>query len=97
MGRLLIAAAAALTAPALYLRLTAIPLAAPVEVVHKRRWWNLLFGNPAGYLPDGQPVEAVTVDLPARDLVGIGPDWLRGWEPAFFVALLVVSISLKFT
>lgn len=44
---------------------------APVPTVHKREWWNLLLGNPAGYLPDDSPLERLDLEpsaatLPAR-------------------------------
>jgi hypothetical protein len=33
---------------------------APVPTIHKRDWWNLLFGNLAGYLLDNSALEAST-------------------------------------
>lgn len=68
---------------------------APVPVLHKRAWWNLLLANPAGYLPDNGPVERVEIDLPRLELHRMGPAWLRGWEPVFILALLLFAIPLK--
>lgn len=76
--------------------LLALPLAAPVGVVHQRRWWNSLLGNPAGYLPPGA-VDAVAIALPARTYLPFGPAWLRGWMPLFFAVVLAVSVLLKLT
>lgn len=59
------------------------------------RWWNLFLGNPAGYLPEGAPLERMAVDLPGRDLLGIGPGWMRGWVFVYFATVLVVSLAIK--
>lgn len=72
-----------------------VSLPAPVPVVEKRRWWNVLIGNPAGYLSPASPVERVLVDLPRRQVLPFGPAWLRGWELPFFAALLATSLALK--
>jgi hypothetical protein len=71
-----------------------LPTAAPVGVVHQRRWWNALLGNSAGYLPPGQ-VDAVEIGLPTREYLPFGPDWLRGWIPLFFAVVIAVSLLLK--
>jgi hypothetical protein len=74
--------------------LLTLPPPAPVGVVHQRRWWNVLLGNPAGYLPPG-PVDAVEIDLPRREYLPFGPGWLRGWIPLFFAVMIAVSLLLK--
>jgi hypothetical protein len=66
-----------------------------VPVVHKRAWWNLLLANPAGYVPDEALVSRVELALPGRRYLAIGPDWLRGWEAAFLVPLVIASLLLK--
>ncbi len=76
-------------------RRVAVPLAAPVPLLHKERWWNRLIANPAGYLPDEAAVETIHIALPQRHYLGIGPNWLRGWMAPFFAALLAVSVALK--
>lgn len=72
-----------------------VVLGAPVPVLHKRQWWNALFGNPAGYLPDAAEVERIRIELPRRRYLETGPAWMQGWEATFFVSLLVASIALK--
>lgn len=72
-----------------------IPLPEPVPTVHKRQWWNALFGNPAGYLPDDAAIDSVEIDLPSWELLGFGPGWMRGWEFLFLTVLLVSSIVIK--
>ena len=67
----------------------------PVPVVHKPRWWNFLLGNPAGYLPEDAAVDSIRIDLPAKHYLAFGPDWMRGWAPSFFVALVIASLALK--
>jgi hypothetical protein len=72
-----------------------VPLAAPVTVVHKRQWWNLLLGNPAGYLPDDARIKRIEVDLPRREYVPVGPSWARTWEAVFFTVLIACSLAIK--
>jgi hypothetical protein len=74
-----------------------LELAAPVAVIHKRKWWNRLIGNPGGYLAEHGPIERIAVQLPRRQYLHLGPDWARGWEPPFFATLLAVSVLLKAT
>ncbi len=69
---------------------------APVsDFVGRFQWWNRLIGNPAGYVPGGSPVQQLEFDLPALELLSIGPNWLRGWETPFFLTLVAVSILIK--
>lgn len=72
-----------------------VPVAEPVSIIHKRRWWNALIGNPAGYLPDNLPFDRIDIALPRRQVLSVGPAWLRGWEPTFFVALILFSLGFK--
>lgn len=70
-------------------------LRAPVTRLHPPRWWNHLIANPAGYLPPGSGVREVRIGLPRRELLPIGPAWMRGWEWAFFGALLATSLLVR--
>jgi hypothetical protein len=72
-----------------------VAVGAPVDRIEKRHWWNLLFGSPAGYLPENAAIDRVDLALPRRELIGVGPYWLRGWEPMFFAALLLCAIPLS--
>lgn len=72
-----------------------VPVEKPVPVIHKHRLWNLLLGNPAGYLPDDAPVDGISIDLPRIELFAAGPTWLRGWEPLFFSTLFLAALALK--
>jgi len=72
-----------------------VMLNAPIPLLHKWSGWNLLLGNPAGYLPSDAPVDRVTLDLPRLEVLPLGPAWLRGWEPSFFVALFAFALLLK--
>lgn len=72
-----------------------IGLAAPVPVVHKRQWWNLLIGNPVGYLPDDAAVDEIRISLPQKTYLPFGPAWMRGWELTFFCSLVLVSVFIK--
>ena len=72
-----------------------VAVGAPVDRIEKRHWWNLLFGNPLGYLPEEAAIDHVDLALPRQELIDIGPHWLRGWEPIFFAALLLCAIPLS--
>lgn len=72
-----------------------VPLKAAVPVVEKRRWWNAIIGNPAGYLPDDAPVDRIEFQLPRQQFLEVGPGWARGWEAIFFAALFLFASSLK--
>jgi predicted AlkP superfamily phosphohydrolase/phosphomutase len=76
--------------------LLTLPVAAPVGTVHQRRWWNVLVGNPAGYLPAPGDVDVVELGLPRSEFLPFGPGWLRGWMGYFFGVIIVLSLALKF-
>ena len=69
-------------------------VAEPVTRIEKRHWWNALIGNPAGYLPETGPVEGVSIALPERQYLPLGPDWLRSWFTIALTALLVASLLI---
>jgi hypothetical protein len=72
-----------------------LPLIAAVPILHKRQWWNWLMENPAGYVPDEAPVDALRIDLSRRELHAIGPSWMRGWEVIFLPVLFVAALTYK--
>lgn len=67
----------------------------PVDAVRKYQWWNVLVGSPVSYLPSSAPVEEVHLDFPRKEVVAMGPHWLRTWEPPFFGALLACALAMK--
>jgi hypothetical protein len=71
-----------------------LTLAQPVTHLEKRQWWNALIGNPAGYLPDQGPIERVTIALPERQYLPVGPDWLRSWATVALTALVIASLLI---
>ena len=74
--------------------LVELPLAAPVPLLEKWTWLNLLFGNPAGYLPDQVPIDRISITLPERLYLGFGPDWARTWLALFLPTLFVSSLVM---
>jgi hypothetical protein len=71
-----------------------LALAEPVTHIEKRHWWNTLIGNPAGYLPQKGPVEGVSIALPERQYLSVGPNWLRSWATVVLTALLIASLLI---
>ena len=72
-----------------------LPLNAASPVVHQRQWWNVLIGNPAGYLPDDAPVDSIHIDLPQREYLPFGPTWARGAIAVFIAWLFLFSLTIK--
>ncbi|MGH6899606.1 MAG: hypothetical protein ACREJ5_24150 [Geminicoccaceae bacterium] len=72
-----------------------VPWQAPVPTIHKREWWNILLGNPAGYLPDHGALERIYLDIPAKEYLPLGPTWLKAWYVPFFGVLLAASLAIK--
>lgn len=75
--------------------LARMPLSTPVPLVHKRRWWNWLMGNPAGYLPNDIALDRVEIDWPRREFISFGPPWVRTWHSVFLLTLIISSLGLK--
>jgi hypothetical protein len=71
-----------------------LTLAEPVPHIEKRQWWNILIGNPAGYLPEQGPIDSITVALPERQYLPVGPDWLRSWATVALTALVIASLLI---
>jgi hypothetical protein len=69
-------------------------LAEPVTHIEKRQWWNVLIGNPAGYLPERGPIDSITIALPERQYLPVGPDWLRSWATVALTALVIASLLI---
>lgn len=76
-------------------RLLSLPLDHAVPVVHQRAWWNALFGNPLGYLPEATAVRRVEIELPRRRYLNFGPAWLDRWETVWLAAVLLLSLIAK--
>lgn len=72
-----------------------VPVAKPTSVIHKRRWWNALISNPAGYLSDSLPFDRIDISMARRQILPVGPKWIRGWEPLFFAAMIAFALTLK--
>lgn len=72
-----------------------IAVEAPVPQIHKRRWWNALVSNPAGYLPTNSEVSRIRISLPRKEYLPFGANWMRGWEMAFFAPLIAASLAIK--
>lgn len=74
---------------------TRISPAAAIPRIEKWRPWNLLIGNPAGYLPAEAPIAGIEITFPRRELWPIGPDWIRGWEFTFLLLLFLFAMTFK--
>lgn len=75
--------------------LLVLPLTLPVQTVHKYSAWNILFDNPAGYIPGESPVEVVELKLPDHEVLTSGPRWVRSWWFTFLLSLVLSSLLAK--
>lgn len=73
-----------------------LPLQHAVGILHKKMWWNVLFANPIGYLPDSSKFDVVLIHLPTQQILDFGPSWMRGWEATFFCVVILCSLLIKF-
>jgi hypothetical protein len=71
------------------------PRDVPAPLLHKHHWLNWLVGNPAGYLPAESRIERLDFGFRPVEFIAWGPSWLRGWEAAFFLSALIVSLYLR--
>ena len=76
--------------------LLTLPLNDNIPIIHKKQWWNLLMANPIGYLPDNGKTDTIHIDLPEQVIIGLGPNWMRGWMFSFFLTFLLSSLGAKF-
>ena len=72
-----------------------IPSSTHVPLIHKRKWWNMLIGNPAGYIDESAPFDSVEFTHTPRELIGFGPHWIRSWLFIYFAVLMASSIAIK--
>lgn len=76
-------------------RMVSIPSSTLVPVIHKRKWWNMLIGNPAGYIDESAPIDSVEFTHTPRELIDLGPHWLRSWLVFYFAVLMASAIAIK--
>jgi hypothetical protein len=72
-----------------------LPLQQPVPVIHQKLWWNMLIGNPNGYLPADTQVVDVSFGLPKNGYLNFGPGWIRSWEFSYFLLVIILSLAIK--
>jgi hypothetical protein len=72
-----------------------LPLRAAIPVVHKKRWWNFIVGNPAGYLNEDVDLDELRFEMKRYHFLDIGPEWARSWEVTFFAVLVLCSLAIK--
>lgn len=66
-----------------------------VSILHKRKWWNLFLGNPAGYIENSSTLERVEFDFKRLEYFCFGPSWLRGWKGLFLGVTFSLSFAVK--
>lgn len=74
---------------------TGDPFRPPAPLLYKRKWWNILIGNSAGYLAEDAPVDYIHLNFQKKVILGWTPKWVSGWVLPFFVSVLVVALVMK--
>jgi len=72
-----------------------LPTPVPASVIHKKRWWNVFFANPAGYLDEKASAALFMINAPTQTMINWGPGWMRGWAFAFIAFLVLFSVVSK--
>jgi hypothetical protein len=72
-----------------------IPSSTHVPLIHKRKWWNMFVGNPAGYIRESAPITSVEFTIPPKELIDFGPHWLRSWLVFYFAVLMAAAVAIK--
>lgn len=72
-----------------------LPTALPTRILHKKYGWNILLGNPAGYLDANATIERFEFNTPTQVIINWGPGWMRGWLFAFMLFLVLFSVAIK--
>jgi hypothetical protein len=65
------------------------------HLIEQRQWWNVLVGNPMGYLPESSRINRLEFGFELRYLHDAGPRWLRSWAAPFFISMIALSILIK--
>jgi hypothetical protein len=76
-------------------QLVGLPLATATPELKRWKWWNLVFANPAGYLPGESRVEKITIQYPRRTVLSFGPPWARSWLTAFLTVTCLAAVVTK--
>jgi hypothetical protein len=75
--------------------LQSFPMTMPIPVIGKWVWWNVLIGNPLGYLAADSPLDHVEIGLAEKHYIQAGPSWMQGWAAPFLISILIVSLIIK--
>ncbi|MBL4659313.1 MAG: hypothetical protein JKY19_03080 [Alcanivoracaceae bacterium] len=66
------------------------------RIIHKKKWWNNLIGNPAGYLAEDSSISSIEFNYQQQEIISFGPKWIRGWLFIFFFMTMIFSVAFIF-
>ena len=72
-----------------------LPVDPPSNVLHQRRWWNVLLGNEAGYISAGAEIDVLRFGLQRLQVLPSLPGWMSTWEFTYFLTIVVTSLFIK--
>ena len=72
-----------------------LPLKYPIPILHKYKLWNILLGNPNGYIPKISPVNKIEIKLPQKVYINSKWKWIRSAEFIFILSAFICSLLIK--
>lgn len=72
------------------------PWSPAVNSIGKRSAWSTLLENEGGYLTSDSIIQSLHIELPFKELVSVGPTWVRTWMFTYFLTLSIVALAIKF-
>ncbi|HRK62376.1 MAG TPA: hypothetical protein PLY88_07515 [Candidatus Omnitrophota bacterium] len=71
------------------------PFVPPTAGLYKKKWWNFIIPNSAGYLVPGAPIDALKLKFSSKKFFQGGPEWARTWEVPFFFCTFLFALIIK--
>ncbi len=65
---------------------------APVPIIHKKQWWNVFFGNPAGYISEDNIIDHIAFKFKKQKPNTYLDNYVDGWMWPYFLFTFVFSL-----
>ena len=71
-------------------KILTLPTTEPRASVEQSSAWDALLTDPAARIPQESPILAVAFDYPIREMIPVGPAWMRSW---LFISITLVTVT----
>ncbi len=65
----------------------------PVQLIHKEKWWNVLFANPASYIPESSHVDRIVFNFKSLSTGPIFGHFFSTWHWPFIILISLFSLT----